>query len=291
MTALQTNNIITLSDGRKLSYAEYGDSDGTPIILFHGAPGTRLYWKSFPNFPFQSGVRLIAVDRPGYGLSDFKASQTYAEWPDDVLELIDSLGLNRVAVLGVSGGGPGTLACAWKISDRLTTVGVISSLAPLTPETMAGVSQTNRFFYGLARRAPRLIRLNMGMAAFVSRRNPNKLIGKMKYKMSSADQSALNQPVVRQTLAQNFRDAYKNGGRGAAQDIINQANPWPFALEEIKMPVHIWQPEDDTSTPIAMGRYLGKTIPNSLVHFIPNAGHLWHIEHLNEVLGMLTPIA
>jgi pimeloyl-ACP methyl ester carboxylesterase len=131
----------------------------------------------------------------------------------------------------------------------------------------------------------------MGMAAFVSRRNPNKLIGKMKYKLASADQSALNQPVVRQTLAQNFRDAYKNGGRGAAQDIINQANPWPFALEEIKMPVHIWQPEDDTSTPIAMGRYLGKTIPNSLVHFIPNAGHLWHIEHLNEVLGMLTPIA
>ena len=289
MTKSQTNNIITLSDGRTLGYAEYGDPRGKPVLLFHGAPGTRLYWKGFPDFPYPSGLRLIAPDRPGYGLSDYKPGQTYIEWPDDVLELTESLDLARFAVLGVSGGGPGTLACAWKIPDRLTGVGLISTPAPLLPETMVGVSQTNRFAYGLARHAPTLIRLNMNMAAFVSRRNPDKLIDKMKYKLSRADQSALERPMVRTTLIKNFQDAYQQGGRGVAQDIINQANPWPLDLKEIKIPVQLWQPEDDTSTPVAMGQYLAKTIPGCQIHLIPDAGHLWHIEHLGEVLETLIP--
>jgi pimeloyl-ACP methyl ester carboxylesterase len=116
-TILQNDNILNLSDGRRISYAEYGDPDGQPVFLVHGTPGSRLYWKSFPGFPFRPDLHLIAPDRPGYGLSDWRPGRTITDWADDVAALADALGLHRFVMIGVSGGGPETLACAWKIPD------------------------------------------------------------------------------------------------------------------------------------------------------------------------------
>ena len=281
--------MLQLPDGRRLGYVEYGEPNGKPVFLFHGAPGTRNYWGLMPGCPFRAGVRIIAPDRPGYGLSDLDPKRTYADWPDDVVALADSLKVDRFAVAGVSGGGPFALACAWKIPEKLTNVGVISSLVPLLSETLEGVSQTNRFFYSMARHTRWLIRLNMAFAAYMVQREPYKLIDRIKYKLSESDRSALERPQIRKVLAEDLLEGYGNGGRPMTQDIKSQARPWPFRLEEIGVEVHVWQPEDDTSTPRAMGEYLGKTIPICHVHFVPAAGHLWHIEHMGEVLEVLVP--
>lgn len=96
-------------------------------MLFHGAPGSQHYWQSFPQFPFAPFLHLIAPDRHGYGQSDFKRGQSYLEWVDDVIELTNATGLETFAVISVSGGGPGALACAWKIPERLTAVGMEST--------------------------------------------------------------------------------------------------------------------------------------------------------------------
>ena len=110
-----SDKTLLLRNGRKLAYAEYGDPDGCPVMLFHGNPSSRLSWGLIPGSPFRPHVRLIAPDRPGFGRSDFQPGRRLLDWPDDVCELADALELNRFAVLGVSGGGPATLACAWKI--------------------------------------------------------------------------------------------------------------------------------------------------------------------------------
>jgi pimeloyl-ACP methyl ester carboxylesterase len=65
------------------------------------------------------------------GLSDFQPHRTFVDWPDDVVQVAAALGLDRFAVLGISGGGPYAAACAWKLSDRLTGAGIVSGLAPL----------------------------------------------------------------------------------------------------------------------------------------------------------------
>ena len=71
-------------------------------------------------------VRLIGLDRPGIGRSDAKAGYRLLDWPDDVVEVADQLGIERFAVEGLSGGGPFALACAYTIPQWLTARGLIS---------------------------------------------------------------------------------------------------------------------------------------------------------------------
>lgn len=278
-------NDLRLPDGRTLCYAEFGDEDGIPIMLFHGAPGYRLFWAALPEFPFPPGLRLIAPDRPGYGRSDFKPGMTLADWPDDVVALADALGLDQFAVVGVSGGGPGTLACAWKIPERLNYVAVLSSPGPPTESILGAMSRVNRNAYRVARRAPWLMRLNIRFLASLQRRNIDSYLDKMSGKLSAIDKAALSRPQVRDAVREAMSPAaVPHAAKGYAQDVINQARPWPFPLTGITIPVNVWQPEDDTSVPPVVGRYFGSELPDGRVHLIPEAGHLWHIEHFAPVL-------
>jgi pimeloyl-ACP methyl ester carboxylesterase len=128
----RTNKQIKLKDGRMLGYDEYGAPDGKPVIFIHGFPGSRLDWPLFD--PDDSAVelnaRIIAVDRPGMGLSDFKPGREILDWPDDVTELADMLQMDKFAVLAVSGGGPYGNACAFKIPERLTETAIVCGMGP-----------------------------------------------------------------------------------------------------------------------------------------------------------------
>ena len=101
---------IDLSDGRVLTCVEYGESTGRPVVFFHGCPGSRGEGTLLDSRARASGLRLIVPDRPGMGGSDFQRARSLLDWPSDVTELVDSLGLERFAVLGVSGGGPYVIA-------------------------------------------------------------------------------------------------------------------------------------------------------------------------------------
>src|SRR5438046_6812360 len=122
---------LRLRDGRRLGYCEHGVRAGKPILYFHGWPGSRIEAQLAAPAARRYNARLIAVDRPGFGMSDFKAHRTLLDWPADVAELADTLGLDRFAVAGVSGGGPYALACARRIPDRLTSVIVVCGLGPM----------------------------------------------------------------------------------------------------------------------------------------------------------------
>jgi pimeloyl-ACP methyl ester carboxylesterase len=287
MRTLRDDNILKLPDGRQLCYAEYGDPKGVPVMLIHGVPGYRLYWKYFPEFPFLPGVRFIAPDRPGYGMSDFKPGITFTDWPDDVIALANSLKIDRFSMVSVSGGGPYTLACAWKIPERLNKVVVISTMGPLVPDVMEAISRTNRTVYQITKYAPWLMRLNMKMLSYMQNKNADKYLRRMSYKLSGSDKTAIMKKPVRDVLMSMMSEATQNGSDGYAQDVINVSMPWPFDLTEIKKEVHVWQPEDDTSTPPVIARYLKSVIPKCHTHYVPNAGHLWHIEHLCTVLREL----
>jgi pimeloyl-ACP methyl ester carboxylesterase len=138
MTAVSQH--FRLLDGRALGYAEYGVPDGAPVLYFHGFPGSRLEAALTEGPATALGARVIALDRPGYGLSDPQLGREIGHWPEDVGQLADHLGLERFAVLGTSGGGPYAMACAARLAERLTHVGLICSLSPLDrPGALTGM--------------------------------------------------------------------------------------------------------------------------------------------------------
>ncbi len=143
----RTGRTIRLRDGGRLGYAEWGDTDGRPLLYFHGWPGARVEGRLGAEVARAKGIRFIALDRPGMGLSDYQPRRTFVDWPIDVAELAAALGLDRFAVLGISGGGPYAAACAWKLSERLTGAGIARSRV-----SRGGGSDASRFGRGNGRR-------------------------------------------------------------------------------------------------------------------------------------------
>jgi len=149
---------VLLSDGRQLAYIECGDPVGEPVFHFHGHPGSRLEALIASDAATRAGVRLIGVDRPGMGRSDFKPRRRLLEWADDIAALADALAIDKFAVEGTSGGGPYTAACAFKLADRITACGIVAGLGPIHRFGTRGMMAVNRLQFGLARRAPWLLR-------------------------------------------------------------------------------------------------------------------------------------
>ena len=168
-----TENHLELPDGRRLCYAEYGDQGGQPIFVFHGNPNSRLLWGVIPGSPFLPNVRLIAPDRPGFGQTDFLEGVTTVEnWPNDIVFLADSLGIDKFAVFAPSGGGPFALSCAWKIPERLTSAGLFASVGPLNEETEKNLAAPVRMMWTKAPKLPGLFKRQMKMFAWMAKKYP-----------------------------------------------------------------------------------------------------------------------
>lgn len=157
--AQETLRQVTLRDGRELAYAEYGDPQGVPVFFFHGLPSCRLMHPD-AEMSRTLGVRLLTMDRPGFGRSDPKPGRTLLDWADDVSDAAGSLGLQQFAVVGPSGGGPFVAACACKLAPRVTSAAIVGGSGPVdAPGALAGMAPERRIGYWVAQRAPALLPL------------------------------------------------------------------------------------------------------------------------------------
>jgi pimeloyl-ACP methyl ester carboxylesterase len=100
-----------------LAYTETGD--GPTVVLLHGLTCNAAYWLRV--VPQLAGLRAIALDFGGHGLSEHRDSYGYASYERDLLQLLEELGLERVAVAGHSLGGYVALLAATR-SDRIRAV-------------------------------------------------------------------------------------------------------------------------------------------------------------------------
>ena len=279
-----SENYIELPDGRQLCYAEYGDPTGRPIFVFHGNPNSRLLWGVIPGSPFLPDVRLIAPDRPGFGRSDFAEGVTTLEnWPNDVVALADSLGIRKFAVFGPSGGGPFALSCAWKIPDRLTTVGIFAGVGPLVPETETDIAAPVRMMWSKAPKLPGLFKLQMKFFAWLAKKYPKIYIKMILSEFGETDRKTYERLNIAELIRSDRNESYRQGGIGTWYDAMIPAN-WPIPLNQIAARVLLWQGEVDISVPLAMGQYMAARIPNCEATFIKGAGHFWIFEHLSEML-------
>ncbi|KAI8265128.1 hypothetical protein K4K58_011773 [Colletotrichum sp. SAR11_239] len=126
-----TTEVLTLPDGRKLGYSQYGLSTGKPIFYCHGLPGSRVEAGHLHEAAVETGARIIATDRPGMGLSTFQTGRTLLDHPKDLEHLASHLKINEYGVMGVSGGGPYALACARAMPrDKLKAVAIVCGIGP-----------------------------------------------------------------------------------------------------------------------------------------------------------------
>jgi pimeloyl-ACP methyl ester carboxylesterase len=280
--------MITLSDGRTLGYAEYGDPNGKPVFFFHGIPGSRVF-RPPDELTKKMGVRLICVERPGYGISTFQPGRRLTDWPCDVAQLADTLGIKKFALAGHSGGGPYTAACACKLPDRVTAAAILSGLGPLeTPEATKGMLAFNKLGLSVARYIPwPLWRLIVWQLYHQGQDDPAAVMEKDAEKRPAADAALWEQSEIRQVCYASTAEGLRDGTRGLAWDLRIVTRLWGFRLEDIRVPVYLWQGTDDNLTTSQMARYMAGKIPDCKATFCEGEAHLLLFQHWEEILDVI----
>jgi pimeloyl-ACP methyl ester carboxylesterase len=284
----QRDRRVTLRDGRRIGVAEFGTPSGTPVFYFHGFPASRIEAQLVHGAAVGQHVRLVALDRPGFGESDFRP-KTLADWPHDVVEVAEALGVDRFAIYGLSGGAPFALACAAGLAGRVRATAIVAGLGmTIVTENFERLEVFARTSFRLARSAPMLSQTVNRALAVVLKWRPELLNTLLAAGMSKPDREVLGDPEVAATLAASLREALRAGSEGASHELGVLARPWNFDVTTVLTPCYLWHGEQDNTVPVEMGRRLASLIPGCSATFLPGEGHFsLPLRHSDSVLKAL----
>jgi pimeloyl-ACP methyl ester carboxylesterase len=262
---------VGTESGRRVAYAQMGNLDGTPLLYFHGNPGSRLdFDRPLTRAALdESGVRLIGIDRPGYGRSTHQAGRRYRDWPTDVLAVADALEFDRFGILAYSTGGPYAVACALAFPERLTFVGIVSGIGPAeTPRHRAGMPRTLVTAIGLSRRVRAVVRWG------VKHTSPERWSRQFDKDLSPVDRGHYRDPDVRQAAIDFFAEATRNGPHGMVEDWRLMGTPSGLDYTAVECPIRLWHGDADATVPVHHAEHVARLLPKADLEVLPGVGHL-----------------
>ena len=293
--ANRVDQVLTLQDGRTLGYAEYGNPKGFPLLYLHGFPSSRLEGSAFDDIAWRRNLRIIAPDRPGYGLSTFQPNRRILDYLQDTQSLVDHLGIVSFAVLGGSGGGPYALACAHSLPhDRLTGVGILAGAGPWA----AGrehISIARRIISLAASHSPTAFRVILdalvGVCRYgVSTRPVIRWLDKWLEKQESAEESKLPTEERREMAMKMIFEAFAQGGAATVQEALLLSRDWGFRFEDVThSKIQLWHGQEDAHSPIEMIRYMAERLPHCVLREFQGETHFTVAGHIDEILSDLVP--
>lgn len=278
-----TARTLILADGRQLGYAEYGSPTGAPVLFCHGAPGSRLsIFAEMSQAAAKRNLRLIAPDRPGYGLSTFTASDSLLDWASDARELMAKLEIQNCKLIGFSMGSMFAFACAHALPEQIERVAIIGAAAPMEVEgVLEGLSTTSCELFALARTdVPAFSNIINSMAS-----DGTALFAAMSATMSAPDKIILATQSAAFTT--DFSATLASGAQGVINDLVLAANPWGFSASNIQCHVDLWVGSEDSNTPPAMTWHMTKVLPDNQVFELQGEGHCCLYTHWEEILDAL----
>jgi pimeloyl-ACP methyl ester carboxylesterase len=279
-----------------LGYAEWGDPEGVPVVLFHGTPDSRLFCPDTYRTDTTTtdlGVRLITIDRPGYGRSDPLSGRTLLGYANDVASVADALRVERFPLVGMSSGGAYAMGSAIAMPERITTLGLVSSVGPCAeiPEYVEGLDEERRSRHEL---------FNSDLAAGIERAleenrwlldSPEAILDPAGW--PDAERWLVEDLGLRSPLIEEAKEAGRFGALGAAWDNASCHRPWGFSPRDIRVPTYLWGGELDGMVDREEFDYLARTIPGVHVTVWPNEGHVavLHGRYWGEVLATMKATA
>jgi pimeloyl-ACP methyl ester carboxylesterase len=277
VSRLDEEHVLSLPDGRDLAWAEVGAQGGLPVLTLHGSPGSRLSRHPQPEQLAEAGIRQLTYDRPGYGLSTPQPGRTVADAVSDVDRVLDAAGVDRIGVIGGSGGGPHALAVATSLAKRCTVVHCVVGVAPYGAgglDFFEGMDPENqrRFRAALRGRDAALEEFTADFAAMRERitEDPVTIMGNMD--LPESDRAILR--ALGQQVFTALAEAVRQGAVGMADDFVAIAGDWGFEPREVRAHVVITYGEHDDNVPPGHGRWLAQNIPHCEVRVRADAGHL-----------------
>ena len=282
---------VTTADGRTLRVLDCGPQDGAPVLVHNGTPNSRMLFGHDVERAQAAGVRMISYDRPGYGDSTRLEGRSVADCVTDVRAIAGALGVERLAVWGISGGGPHALACAALLEDLVPAVGVLGSIAPWGAKGLD-------YFDGMGELNVQDTKLQLeDKAAALTKAQADReemlgedaagLTQQFKTLLSPVD-AAVMSGELGEYLVDCFRSGLAPGAEGWWDDAEAHLAPWGFDVTAIRTPVLLMHGRHDRFVPFAHGQWLAAHIPGVEAMLSDEDGHLTltahHLERLHSWL-------
>lgn len=282
--------IFKLKDKRSLCYAVYGNRDALPLLYFHGTPSSRLEPLLMNNYGYavesvlkEGGLKLIAIDRPGMGLSSFNPQGNFLSFADDVKQLCDHLQIKSCPVLCWSGGGPYALAIAHQHPALIQSVHIIAGFTRKFDKEVSQQMGLNKWYFWAAKFIPHFQRLGMNILRRkkIQRSVPRKITG-----LSYEDYRLLHTGTLLEGMAKvSMKEAARLGAKGPVYEARNYFNDFGFELKDIPQPVHYWWGTKDMAIIKLHPEAIEQSVRNAVMHYREREGHLSiYVNHFKEIV-------
>lgn len=277
MAARERSLAVEVGEGRRLQALVDDRSSGRPLVFHWGTPGSAVWFQQLADVAAAAGLRLIMYSRPGYDGSSPDPGRSVASAAADVDGILAALDQSAYLTLGWSGGGPHALACAARSPGRCLAAATIAGIAPHRADGLdwlRGMGAENVEEFSAALEGESALRpLLVNFAAELKTVQGPEVAASLGTLVSEVDKQALTGEFA-ELLAASFRQALSTGVEGWLEDDLAFVKDWGFQLDRVRVPVSIWQGEQDRMVPFAHGEWLAAQIPTARAHLYPEHGHL-----------------
>jgi len=266
---------ISLSGGRTVAVSEYGTQSGAPVFFCHGWPSSRTMAELTDAAARRRNLRIISPDRPGIRNSSLQPGRKLLDWPPLLAELADKMGIGKFHILGISGGAPYALAAAWALPERVRAIAVVSGAPPLAElQDRTGLLALYRWLLFFYPRHRELLRFSFhAVRPFLSVKVPLRFRPLLLKLLQPCDANVMRDIAAFEACFESQRQAWRASADGLMIDAEIYAQPWGFALEEIRVPVRLWHGKKDRSFHWPLAQSLVKRIPPCREHLVEGEGH------------------
>jgi pimeloyl-ACP methyl ester carboxylesterase len=235
------------------------------------------------------GIRIISPDRPGISDSSLQPDRKLTDWPRLVERIADHLGVGDFRMLGISGGAPYAYATAAAMPHRVRAIAIVGGVPPIAELTdTEGLLPLYRWMMSLYRTRPRLLRRLFYLARPVLSLRPPIRLRPLLLKMlllRPCDAESLRDAAAFEAIFESQRRAWRTSAEGVIADAQIYAQPWGFAIEDVRVPVRLWHGKEDRAFSVHVAEELAKRLPECKARFVDNAGHYsLPIRHMREIL-------
>jgi pimeloyl-ACP methyl ester carboxylesterase len=282
---------VTTPDGRTLEVLTGGAEDGYPLLFHNGTPSAAAPYDRLDEMLVKADLRSVTYSRPGYGGSTPRdhsgAGPRIADDVDDSVTILDHLGIHEFITLGWSGGGPRALACAALLPGRCRAAATLAGVAPFDAEGLdwsAGMGPENvEDFEAAVQGRDVYTRLLEKTLPPVFEATPEQIVAAFGGLVTEVDAAFITGDFA-DYLSRVFGRAGAQGIVGAREDGLAIVAPWGFDLDDLTVPVAVWQGRHDAMVPFSHGEWLGANVAGARAHLFDDEGHLSLFSQLDEIL-------
>jgi pimeloyl-ACP methyl ester carboxylesterase len=265
------NQTIRLASGRTVGFADYGLPDATAVLWCHGGPGSRLEPAYLRREASEAGLRIIGIDRPGYGLSAPQPGRTIAGWVPEALAVADHLSIGRFAAVGISTGGAFALALAALAPERV--LGVVACCSMTDARWPQGRATMSRPHVQAVWEAPGRAAA-LAAATDAHGEDGSKMRGGIAAVLAPSDLALFGDPGWMTEATAGFPAMFAHGLEGYTDDRLADGAGWvTFNVKSIQCPVTVLHGGSDRMVDVIHAHHTAEVVPGAGLVIFDDLGH------------------